>query len=322
MDLGPRSQYIQELVFSDAYDGFVVDKLSNTSYKDVSEMLNLLIVSRYANKTYVDKFDVGRGVNVMSFFDKRNRNFVDGDYSQMLSISSEFGVVEFEQGNYPEIPNRQDPIFINNPLSDDPVFGIYFSSETQTRDFITPKRTIINPILSISTQCAFNYYDNFSQYVPLYQWQINTNNSSDSIFGSRSNDWYTNRMSLSGITPNQDPNNPINTFFYHRYQSLDRLNSLSRYFRTKPSNFSKDYKGYIYSVDYDQIGPFPPSNPSSGWYDFEYETQWITPNPPNQDLTRVFTVGTPYHFYFGLKKGKTAWDRFAKKWLDLETFTD
>ncbi len=30
------------------------------------------------------------------------------------------------------------------------------------------------------------------------------------------------------------------------------------------------------------------------------------------------TVGAPFYFYFGLKKGKSAWDRFAKKWINFE----
>jgi hypothetical protein len=34
------------------------------------------------------------------------------------------------------------------------------------------------------------------------------------------------------------------------------------------------------------------------------------------------TVGAPFHFYFGLKKGKTAWDRFAQKWINFDVIID
>jgi hypothetical protein len=325
VDLGPRSQYLQELVFSDAYDGFIMNRFSETSYKDVSEILNYLIVSRLANTTFIQQMLGINGANIMNFFDKRDKNFVDADYSQLLSISSELGVVEFESINYTPIDGRQDPLFFNSPLSSDPVIGIFYSSDTQTRDYLSPKRTIINPNLSIGTQCAFNYYDNFSQYVPFYQWQIKQNENSqyDSIFGSESNDWYTTRLSnLTGLTPTQNPSLPVSSFFYHRYQSLDRLNSLSRYYRPYNTSYSKDYKGYIYNVDYQNIGIPPNVTTSTSPYDFEYEPDYTPANPPNQFLERVFTVGAPYHFYFGLKKGKTAWDRFARKWLDLENFTD
>lgn len=322
VDLGPRSQYLQELVFSDAYDGFIMNRFSETSYKDVSEILNYLIVSRLANTTFIQQMLGINGANIMNFFDRRDKNFVDADYSQLLSISSELGVVEFESINYAPIDGRQDPLFFNSPLSSDPVIGIFYSSDTQTRDYLSPKRTIINPNLSIGTQCAFNYYDNFSQYVPFYQWQIKPNRDYDSIFGSETNDWYTGTLSLTGLTPTQDSNSPVNTFFYHRYQSLDRLNSLSRYYRPYNTSYSKDYKGYIYNVDYQNIGIPPNVTTSTSPYDFEYEPIYTPANPPNQFPDRLFTVGAPYHFYFGLKKGKTAWDRFARKWLDLENFTD
>jgi hypothetical protein len=42
---------------------------------------------------------------------------------------------------------------------------------------------------------------------------------------------------------------------------------------------------------------------------------------PNNPQPKMVTVGAPYHFYFGLKKGKTAWDRFSKKWINFEIIT-
>ena len=30
----------------------------------------------------------------------------------------------------------------------------------------------------------------------------------------------------------------------------------------------------------------------------------------------------PFHFYFGLKRGKSAWDRFARKWIGFENITE
>jgi hypothetical protein len=303
IDMGPRSQYLQELVFSDAYDGFIMNRLSETTYKDVSDILNYFIVSRFTNKKQQEKLI--SGANIEIFFKERDKNFIDADYAQMISISSEIAINEFEAINYPPLIDRQDPLFFNSPSSTDPVMGIYFSSDTQTRDFITPKRTILSNTLSIGQVCGFNYYDNFSQIVPFYQWQIVENKTNDSIFGSRRNNWYTSKLQINPI-PNQ------RAFFNQRYQNLDRLNNLSRYYRPQSSSYSKDFKGYIYDVKYTAATP----------YDFEYKTSWGPPTPANNPEVRIFQVGAPYHFYFGLKKGKTAWDRFAKKWLDLEAFTD
>jgi hypothetical protein len=46
MDLGPRSAFLQELVMSDEYDGYVVNKMGTTTYGNVTEILNLLILNR------------------------------------------------------------------------------------------------------------------------------------------------------------------------------------------------------------------------------------------------------------------------------------
>ena len=84
------------------------------------------------------------------------------------------------------------------------------------------------------------------------------------------------------------------------------LSFLPRYFRTNTSIFNKDFKGYIYS--YDNVNDEYNPNRAS----FE----------PNSILPNVVTVGSPFFFYFGLKKGKTAWDRFARKWINFENITE
>ena len=289
MDLGPRSQFLQEIIMSDDYDGYVVKKLRSTTFTDVSEILNLLIISRLASTSFLAQLLSAGGGNILSYFNKRNKLFVDADYAQMISISSELGVVDFEPDNYPSIPLAQDPIFFNGGGVADGIIGIFFSSDTQVRDFISPKRTIINDSAMVTDTCAFNYFNVFTQSVPFYQWEIKTGDT-DSIFGSQSNDWYTNTVGTD--------------FFTHKYQTLDRIEQNSRYFRGSTS-IIKDFKGYIYSVD------------SLGNYD---------PAPSSQDdntiYPRTITVGAPYHFYFGLKKGKTSFDRFAIKWIGFEIITD
>ena len=95
----------------------------------------------------------------MSYFlqpddDRKNLKF-DGDYSQLISINSELGVAAFQSTNYPDFndPTKQNPMFIGC----DGTIGIFFSSDTQIRDFVSPKRTIIDPTGSINNQsCSFN----------------------------------------------------------------------------------------------------------------------------------------------------------------------
>lgn len=287
MDMGPRVDFLQEIIFSDDYDGYIMNKMKSTSFSDVSEILNLLILSRLINIEFI-KFMKGAG-GIKRFF-SRDIKRVDADYAQMISINSEIGVQSFETENYPDNPGcEQDPIFFNGADSAEAIMGIFFSSDTQLRDFITPKRTIISPNVPVTQPCAFSYFNSFSQEVPFYQWNIKEGDP-DSIFGDQKNEWFTAPL--------------IDSTFYlsRRYQHLDRINPNDRYFRTNNLSQTRFFKGYIFSVDQD--GKL--SAQISTW-DINYG-----------NYQRSITVGAPFHFYFGLRSGKSAFDRFAKKYLDFE----
>jgi hypothetical protein len=291
MDLGPRDIYTQELVLSNEYDGYTMNKLNSTTYGDVSELLNLFLISRLSNLSFIQKMIGGASVN--SYFSRGQNSLIirmiDGDYAQMNSINSELGVASFEPENYPDV----NQIYYNGGSASDGVFGIFFSSDTQIRDYVTPKRTIIVDGLPVSNSCSFESFAIKSQRVPFYQWDIKVNSDGDSIFGSQSNDWYSDEIDSNG-------------FFSYEYQSLDRLYQNSRYVRTNNVSKTNYYKGYIYSVD-------GSGNLSGNITDWNYNTN---PNP------RAVTVGSPFHFYFGLKKGKSAFDRFASKWVNFNNITN
>jgi hypothetical protein len=167
------------------------------------------------------------------------------------------------------------------------LIGIFFSSDTQTRDYISPKRQILNPFTNSIDECSFNNISVFSQEVPFYQWNIKESNF---IFGNQDNDWWTNPVTENG-------------YFKFKYQSLDRLNPDSRYFRTNGSSETQFDKGYIYAVK------------GNTQNDLSAEIQYWD---YNTSPTNVVTVGAPYHFYFGLKKGRSAFDRFRQKWINTE----
>jgi hypothetical protein len=42
----------------------------------------------------------------------------------------------------------------------------------------------------------------------------------------------------------------------------------------------------------------------------------------NTNKPESITTGGPFYFYFGLKKGKSAYDRFTSKWVDTTTIVD
>jgi hypothetical protein len=315
LDMGPRNYYMQELVMSDDYDGYVVDKLSTSTYGDVTELLNLFIISRLTSTSFLEELFGFQGASIFTYFSRANL-FGDADYSQAISINSELGVAPFEANNYLDLGtvqlysngantttlNLQDPIYVD-PNSDSGriVFGIFFDSDSRVRDFITPKRTIINPNDGlINTSCAFNNFNVFNQDVPFYQWTIQP---AGSIFGLQDNDW--------------DSGSP---FFSKKYQDLKREDQNSKYFRTKNQTRLSNYKGYIYSVG----GPIT-INEGTVANPYLVDIMNYTPaqdtwQQNNGDFnSQSVLTGAPFHFYFGLKTGKSAFDRFAVKWLDTTT---
>jgi len=351
MDLGPRSEYMQELVMSDEYDGYVVNRLESTTFSHVDEILNLFIVSRFMNNNFLTNL-LG-AFNIIAYFQNKRRGnlSVDADYAQLISINSELGVAPFQSSNYPDAPtvvgagnfvtgiqyeilsggtasNPTNFTLINasnnsigttfvasgpgagtgtakvNPEIQNPIFfdcdnslGIFFTSDLQIRDYITPKRTIINPTGTTGSICTFNNFPVYSQLVPLSQWKFEDHSGGRaSIFGGESNDWdYTN-------------------IYKSKYQSLDRLEKVSRYFRTDNQGQNDFFKGYIYAVtNGNSLSDNPPSQNNS----ISALVKYWDKNSPDPDQV---TVGAPFHFYFGLKRGKSSFDRFRAKWINVTDF--
>ncbi len=304
MDLGPRDIYTQEIVSNNEYDGYVMKNLNSTTFQDVSELLNLFILTRLINKTFMKKI-IG-SARITEYFSRSNLK-IDSDYAQMNSINSELGVLQFDSENYTNCD-----IYFNGAEAENAVFGVFYSSNTQVRDYITPKRTIITDDVSKNSNkldCAFEYIPVKTQTVPFYQWNIKKNYNGDddgnvdgpsppdSIFGSQVNEWDTNGYSAQ------------TAFLTYDYQKLDRIDTNSRYFRTKGSSLLKYYKGYIYSVE-------------AGTEEHDGDIQFWDKNsvPPDSEsaVSRVVNTGAPFFFYFGLNKGKSAFDRFTRKWIETD----
>jgi hypothetical protein len=311
MDLGPRDEISKFLSqnASEEYEGYVVNKISTTSFNEIDEILNLFIISRLASTNFLQQFFGAGGASILSYFTReksvtsyysqpydynvKNKNMVDSDYAQLISINSEFGIVPFDIENYPSDPNttQQETIFFNGQTAGGAIIGIFFSSYTQNRDFISPKRIIYNQSAPLAANsCNLNPIPIRDQQVPFYQWSIQNNGN---IFGSQKGHWYT-----VGIS------NGVDNFHSFNYQSLDRLNSQSRFFMTQNQNQADFYKGYIYSVDSNGIITADPS--------------FTDPNTIISNGDNVVTAGGPFFFYFGLNRGASAMDRFITKWVNTD----
>jgi hypothetical protein len=256
------------------------------------------------------------GAGILRYFSRNNLK-IDGDYAQSISINSELGIDGFDEDSY----NSCDIYYNGGDLSNG-IFGIFYSADTQLRDYVTPKRTIINEDTTLTAiDCSFEYFKVKTQVVPFYQWNVIKNfipndddedpnpsvltapSPPDSIFGSQTNDWVT--KDYSGSTQ----------FFSYGYQTLDRLSKKSRYFRTKGSTKTKYFRGNIYSVDSNEE-----QDGSIAYWDFN-----DVPSPTSDTdirFERVINTGAPFYFYFGLNQGKSAFDKFYKKWIEGEIITD
>ena len=290
MDLGPRDELQKYLSQSGNWDGYIMNQLSPTSFGDTSELLNLFILSRLANTSFTNVFKA-RGASVLNFFDSRKKRFVDADFAQMIATNSQFGVDSYDPENYPEPPpntNFSSSLYLRTNFSSpkDVVFGIFYNGNEQSRDYISPNRTVYDDTADIGDPCAIGSIPVTTQTVPFYLWQLNDNGSRSNIFGAQSNDW------------------KFDTFSYG-YQKIDRLIPYadSKIYQPSPNiNQIKYHKGWIYNVE-------PIINPATE--EFDYKPEPALPLVP-------YLFGAPYYFYFGLINGASAFDRFSAKWIDTE----
>jgi hypothetical protein len=270
VDLGPKDNIIKNICAQPEFQGYVADRLKATSFQGVSDLMQYFIISRLTNADFLDRL-LSLGDSSISELFSRPAQKIDGDFAQLNSINNEIGVIPFSPESYSEAN-----LFYG--ATPKPVVGVFFSSDTVTRDYISPGREIF---IDTSTKFGYNTFGHKTQVVPMYRWEIKQNGTSPSMFGGEENNWIT-----SGI------------IYTTPYQGIDRLND-STYFPSFVKHPTGQRPGYIYSSleSKDSNG-----NVTGFTYDGFYKL------PDNR-----IVVGAPYHFYFGLKKGKTAFDIFVTK---------
>ena len=300
VDLGPRDSFIGEICCSAGENGFgsyYSDQIKSTSYQDNSDIVQLGFLSRILNEGVRQRIipisnggNNSEGKGIVQFFNSTRGGYrIDGDWSQMLSINSEWKVLPFITEN---IPSSQYVYFGDNQngipnsiQSDDikPIMGLFFTASTpeiRYRKIMSPGIETYNfsPLL----EQKFGYPK--SQNVPHYKWSITlptTYAGTANIFGSEDNNWYTDAIPGQG-------------FFMKKYQDLDFISPNEKY-RTNLTQV-----GYLASFDIngDPLPITPLNNIAQG-------------APGSSPIV----VGAPYHFYFGLNNGKTAINRFYKLYV-------
>ena len=279
LDLGPKYIWTKDVNLSPDYYGYQMDNLTTTSWSSEKDLLQLFVISRLVNSNYLSQiFGVSNG-SVASLF-SRNEDRVDGDYAQMLQINSQYGIVPFTAENYVDDPNTtsDNPIYVDGDSKGNPVFGVFYSGFTQERDLISPRR--LNRNLTGSTLIA-DYLGTKSQEVPFYTWYNNGwgNPSQPSIFGNQDNTWSSSKFTYSA--------------YKQKYQSIDRLNALMF---IGGNGYIQDLTGYIFQRNA-QGGNEPAILPGT--------------------LNETTLTSAPWYFYFGLKKGASAMDKFTQLYIGI-----
>lgn len=282
IDLGYKDDFYSEIILSPETNVYVMDNLNPTSYSDPSDIINLFVISRILNSSFLRNDSLNRlfSRNASSLRGNSKRR-VDADLAQLLSINSEEGVIKFSPEYYDSnTPNSPVGIF-GTPSN--PTIGIFYSSTTdnlQFKDFISPGKIDFRP--SPTSNYTPFYFGIKSQLVPFYPWKLAP---STQIFGTELNNWATQ-------------NNEIVQYYY---QSLDRVSN--QYFKGGGIVNDQNMRGYIFNVFDDSINVAGTTYKST---------------TPIANTTNSFVVGAPFHFYFGTVVGATALEKFKTKYLSDE----
>lgn len=282
LDLGPKYFWTKDVIMRPNYYGYQMDNINSTSWNEIENLVGVFKVSRLVNINFLQSIFSTGNAALNSFF-SRDGQRVDGDYAQMLQINSQFGVTPFNEGSYiddPTIPG-DNPIYISSDSQGNPVFGVFYESFPEQRDLISPRRIDRNstgPIL------LADYLGTKSQFVPFYSWQNNafSQPSQPSIFGNDKNTWNTQYSSNRG-----------QNIYSQKYQSLDRLTS--PYFLGN-NGMIENRLGYIFQRN--ALGEYVPGNLGGN------------------NFTTI--TSAPWYFYFGLRVGASAMDKFREKYLGIE----
>jgi hypothetical protein len=227
IDLGYKDSFYDEITLDPATNAFILDGLNPTSYSDTSDIINLFVISRILNSSFL------QGDAIQNLFSRnsgRSRR-VDGDLVQMLSINSEEGLIKFSPEFY-DTNTDNSPVGIYGTPSN-PTIGIFFSSTSenlQFKDFITPGR--INFRSSPTANATPYYYGIKTQIVPFYRWSLQNDSN---IFGTQINNWATNEIDI----------------VQEGYQSVDRV--LNQYFKGSGIVNDLNMRGYIFNVLNDTV---------------------------------------------------------------------
>lgn len=282
MNLGPKTPLLQYTSTNGNFLGYVADLLPPTSFGDTSEIVSLFGISRLLNDNLLEQLFAVGGGSIRELF-SRGGSKVDGDYAQLTQINSQFGIEKFDEDSYTitHVGNTGlNPVRIFSPKGDNPLIGIFFSATTDMLDQVD----YISPgrinIRSVDPAVcpSRSVLYGIESQVVPFYKWNIDYGGKNLIFGSEKNSWVTTNPSFS-----------------YPYQRLDRKEKY--YYKAELANGNDDRqdRNYIWNAFPDLAPKLNPANPIS---------QFIT--------------SAPNYFYFGVKAGSTAIDKYAKDYLVID----
>jgi hypothetical protein len=351
VDLGPRDEFIKEICIDPSLDpnSSVIRNIGSTSFQSFKEMMGLYI--NYKMDTFKPESGISlkRGITYRDFFsnggfdsqtpNKMDNRVLNGDILQLISINNETGIEEFDlqNKNYTAYqPQILDPD--NNP--------ILFSGNTEQFGPM-PINLVLDSGEGLRVRRSLNEPGRLtesSQLVPFYLWEKNGLG-----FGTGVNqawDYDTNKIEVQPLQGMKNPDRykyisggtePYDYVLFpmtknYTGQTIDigytgsSVNEIIINVESSVDNhndFDNEPEGFTY-LYYTPSGPISGATAGTLYTRIaDTGTTWATqPWTPSIDFiikpTKINYLGTkqilstPFLFYFGLRPGKTAVDKFIK----------
>ena len=335
VDLGPRDEFIKEICTDPTLDPncSVVRSIGPSSYKNHKEMLGLYINYKLdtfnGGGTYNDFFD-NTGFNSV-LPDKMDGYVLNGDILQLISINNEAGIEEFD------LQNRDYAVYNPRVLDNESYPALLDGGPL-------PINMILEPIDGYRVRQCLNEPGNLteaSQNIPFYYW-----NKGGTGFGSGHNQAWdygtTITKPLQGMTYgynyNGDTTHPYILFPMTKeyagtevtvssiqlseitFDMLDTTDNHTQF------NMQEEGFRYLYitggtitaptsGVLYTRVGNATANLGTGNWSSISWnnDIDYIIKPTTNNYSDSKQILSTPFLFYFGLRPGKTAVDKFMER---------
>lgn len=323
VNLGSRDSFINEICIDPDNTCSIVRNIGSSSFQNFEEILEFTINSRL--DIFGGNYDVSNFFNNGGFSNNNINNVLGGDILQVISINNEIGIEEFDLDN-----TKYAPYQFNNLDFDTPNGQIVFRDSLNNL-VLTPITMTLDDDGSNVRLCSNNLI--YSQVVPFFLWDkkgVGFGNSDNQSW-----DYSEIQMQpLQNMTINYSFNDndidkflllPI-TYTNNGLGAVSGVNESDLFYNEistidDPTPFNNQYPGFIFfyletgTIDEPISGKLYIRYGSAGNFDvidWNQNVKFVLPRTENYYNGNKQILSTPFQFYFGLRPGKTGFDKFTE----------